>query len=71
MKKFVRRTLAAMLAIVMAASVCCIAVPAATTVAGDVVYASDTFHTLTFNPKNGYIVFKPFYLPLFNSSIYS
>lgn len=55
MKKFVRRTLAAMLAIVMAASVCCIAVPAATTVAGDVVYASDTFHTLTFNPANGYI----------------
>lgn len=55
MKKFVRRTLAALLAIVMTASVCCIAVPAATTVAGDVVYASDTFHTLTFNPKNGYI----------------
>ncbi len=56
MKKLVRRTLAAMLAVILTASVCVFVVPAATTIAGDVVYdVPGVFRTLTFNPANGYI----------------
>ena len=55
MKKFAKRTLAALLAVVFTASVCLMAVPAAT-IAGDVVYENlGTFQIMSFNPANGYI----------------
>ncbi len=55
MKKFARRSLAILLAVIMTASICCIAVPAAT-IAGDAYYSlSGSFHTISFNPANGYI----------------
>ncbi len=57
MKKFARKSLALLLVIVMTASICCSFVTvSATTVAGDVDYSvSSGFHTLSFNPENGYI----------------
>ena len=56
MKKFARKSLAILLAVIMTASICCTVVPAATTIAGDVSYElSGGFHTLSFNPANGYI----------------
>lgn len=55
MKKFARRSLAILLAVIMTASICCMAVPA-TTIAGDADYTlSGGFHTISFNPANGYI----------------